>query len=94
MTKKFAGFELRDVNLSLENGSVLGLIGPNGAGKTTTIKLLGGLLKPDSGAALPAMGFGRIRGQAFGVRHRPAQKAFGSLERAEDEVLPRGGALP
>ncbi|HWR11063.1 MAG TPA: ABC transporter ATP-binding protein [Rectinemataceae bacterium] len=49
MTKKFAGFDLRDVTLSLETGSVLGLIGPNGAGKTTTIKLLGGLLKPDLG---------------------------------------------
>ena len=35
--------------LSVEEGSITGLIGPNGAGKTTTIKIILGLLKPDSG---------------------------------------------
>jgi ABC-2 type transport system ATP-binding protein len=37
------------LNLSLDDGSVMGLIGPNGAGKTTTIKMILGLLKPDKG---------------------------------------------
>jgi ABC-2 type transport system ATP-binding protein len=37
------------LNLSLDEGSVTALIGPNGAGKTTTIKMILGLLKPDSG---------------------------------------------
>ncbi|MEM2105153.1 MAG: ABC transporter ATP-binding protein [Candidatus Bathyarchaeia archaeon] len=37
------------LSLTLEEGSVTGLIGPNGAGKTTTIKIILGLLKPDSG---------------------------------------------
>jgi len=37
------------LNLKLDEGSVTGLIGPNGAGKTTTIKMILGLLKPDSG---------------------------------------------
>jgi ABC-2 type transport system ATP-binding protein len=37
------------LNLSLDDGSVMGLIGPNGAGKTTTIKMILGLLKPDNG---------------------------------------------
>jgi len=32
-------------------GEVLGLLGPNGAGKTTTVRLLNGLLEPDSGEA-------------------------------------------
>ena len=38
-------------NLSLEipTGIVFGFLGPNGAGKTTTIRLLLGLLEPDSG---------------------------------------------
>jgi ABC-2 type transport system ATP-binding protein len=37
------------LSLTLDEGSVAGLIGPNGAGKTTTIKMILGLLKPESG---------------------------------------------
>ncbi len=41
---------LENVNLSIEEGDILGFIGPNGAGKTTTIKLILGLQKIDSGS--------------------------------------------
>src|SRR5579859_418157 len=40
---------LRDVNFRVRAGEVLALLGPNGAGKTTAVKLLLGLLQPDSG---------------------------------------------
>lgn len=40
---------LKDVSFSLETGELLGFIGPNGAGKSTTIKILSGILRPDSG---------------------------------------------
>jgi simple sugar transport system ATP-binding protein len=40
---------LRDVNLRLRKGEVLGLIGDNGAGKSTLIKILSGFHQPDSG---------------------------------------------
>src|SRR4051794_12500395 len=40
---------LRDVNLHLRKGEVLGLLGDNGAGKSTLIKIISGFQKPDSG---------------------------------------------
>jgi simple sugar transport system ATP-binding protein len=40
---------LRDINLHLRKGEVLGLLGDNGAGKSTLIKILCGYHKPDSG---------------------------------------------
>lgn len=41
---------VRDVNLNIQKGEIVGLLGPNGAGKTTTFHMIVGLMKPDSGA--------------------------------------------
>jgi simple sugar transport system ATP-binding protein len=43
---------LRDVNLHLKKGEVLGLLGDNGAGKSTLIKIISGFQKQDSGKML------------------------------------------
>jgi len=40
---------IRDLDLDIETGAIHGLLGPNGSGKSTTMKMLMGLLKPDSG---------------------------------------------
>ena len=40
---------VRDVSIRVEEGRITGFLGPNGAGKTTTLRLLCGLLTPDSG---------------------------------------------
>lgn len=38
-----------DLNLNIESGDIYGFLGPNGAGKTTTIRMMLGLIRPDSG---------------------------------------------
>lgn len=41
---------VKDVTFTIEKGEIVGYIGPNGAGKSTTIKMLSGILQPDSGS--------------------------------------------
>jgi lipopolysaccharide export system ATP-binding protein len=40
---------VREVDLTVAQGEVVGLLGPNGAGKTTTFYIIVGLTRPDSG---------------------------------------------
>lgn len=50
LVKSFNGNPaLQGINLLLKKGEIYGLLGPNGAGKTTTLKILAGLISPDSG---------------------------------------------
>ncbi|NDP47109.1 MAG: ATP-binding cassette domain-containing protein [Sulfuriferula multivorans] len=51
LTKKYGDTEvLRGLDLTVQRGECFGLLGPNGAGKTTTLRLLLGLIEPDSGS--------------------------------------------
>lgn len=43
---------LHDVSFTIHDGEMVGYIGPNGAGKSSTIKILSGILTPDSGTVL------------------------------------------
>ena len=50
LTKSYGGRTVvREVNLDVKSGEVVGLLGPNGAGKTTTFYMVVGLTPPDSG---------------------------------------------
>ena len=50
LTKSYGGRTVvKDVNLKVDSGEVVGLLGPNGAGKTTTFYLLVGLTTPELG---------------------------------------------
>ena len=55
VSKSFGRTEvLRDLDLTVERGSVFALLGPNGAGKTTLINILSTLVSPDAGTATVA----------------------------------------
>ena len=61
LNKSFDNKEiLKDINLSIQSGRIIGLLGKNGVGKTTLIKLINDLLTPTSGEIL-------IKGQKIGV---------------------------
>jgi len=50
LSKSFGGREVvHDLSMQVKRGSIYGFLGPNGSGKTTTIRMLCGLLTPDSG---------------------------------------------
>lgn len=59
---------VQDVSMTLEQGWICGFLGPNGSGKTTTLRLLCGLLTPDSGEGR-CLGFD-IRRQADQIKRR------------------------
>jgi ABC-type multidrug transport system ATPase subunit len=67
LTKRFGELEaVRNLSLSIEQGSIFGFLGPNGSGKSTTIKMLCGLVEPTSGEAF-VNGF-NVRRQGDEVR--------------------------
>ena len=51
LTKRFNGvYAVRNISFKVERGDVYGFLGPNGAGKTTTIRMIMGIIQPDSGS--------------------------------------------
>ncbi len=50
LNKSYPGFSLRDINLVLPEGSIMGLVGENGAGKSTLIKLIMNAVSRESGS--------------------------------------------
>ena len=53
VSRRFGGLRaLSDINLTLEQGPIVGLIGPNGAGKSTLFNTIVGLVRPSSGSIL------------------------------------------
>ena len=49
-----------DLSFEVHTGEIFGLVGPDGAGKTTTLRMLAGIMTPDSGSATVA-GFDVVR---------------------------------
>lgn len=74
VTKRFGTtLALDDVSFEARAGRVLGFLGPNGSGKTTTLRILFGLVHPDSGRAL-------VDGRRYAELPHPARTVGAMLE--------------
>ena len=78
ISKRYPHFQLRDVDLSFEQGAVMGLVGPNGAGKSTILRIVMGLLGPDTGSV-------QVLGYAMPEQQIAAKRNIGFI--AEDMRL-------
>ena len=72
ITKTYSGTvkAVDNLNITIQDGEIFGFLGPNGAGKTTTIKMITGILRPDSGNI-------RINGIDINEKPLEAKKKFG-----------------
>jgi ABC-2 type transport system ATP-binding protein len=78
ITKHYRDFQLRNIDLCFDQGSVLGLVGPNGAGKSTILKIISGLIEPDAGSL-------KVLGQSMYENPASAKRNIGFV--AEDMRL-------
>lgn len=69
-----------DISFNVKGGEIVGFIGPNGSGKTTTMKMLTGIIKPDSG---------KITINGFNIRTDPikAKESIGYIADSPDMFL-------
>ena len=73
LVKRFGKFTAVDgVSITVEAGQIHGFLGPNGAGKTTSIRMIAGLLKPDSGRIL-------VNGHDLGREPEAAKASLGFI---------------
>lgn len=78
LTKSIGGRTIvEDVSFDVNEGEILGFLGPNGAGKTTTIRMLVGLIRPDSGSV-------RIAGKELRSSFEHAMRQVGCIVEQPD----------
>ena len=82
---------IRDINLTIKRGEIIGLLGPNGAGKTPTFYIIVGLIKPASGSILLDKGdISNLpiysRGQ-MGISYLPQEASIFRGMNVEDNLL-------
>jgi ABC-2 type transport system ATP-binding protein len=74
LTKRFgATVAVEDLSFTVTAGRIVGFLGPNGAGKTTTLRVLLGLVRPTSGAAM-------IQGRDYGKLADPVRTVGALLD--------------
>jgi len=71
---------VNNLTLTIQPGEIIGFIGPNGAGKTTTIKMMTGILKPDTGVI-------KLNGIDIQAQPLEAKRQFGYVSDNPDLFL-------
>jgi len=81
---------IRDVNLVLNRGEVVGLLGPNGSGKTTTFYAIAGLVQPEGGQVLvdgtDVTGLPMYRRAKLGIGYLPQEVSIFRGLSVEDNI--------
>jgi sodium transport system ATP-binding protein len=73
VSKRFGGtLAVDSLTVAAQDASITGLLGANGAGKSTTLRMIAGVLRPDSGTI-------RIGGRELGADRAAAQRDLGAL---------------
>ena len=83
---------IRDVNLDLARGEVVGLLGPNGSGKTTSFYAIAGLIIPEAGQVIidgqDVTGLPMYRRARLGIGYLPQEMSIFRGLNVEDNILP------
>jgi ABC-2 type transport system ATP-binding protein len=74
------GRGIMDINLDIHKGEIFGFLGPNGAGKTTAMKVMTGLIKPDSGDV-------KILGHSITEDYQKAMEKVGCIIETAESYL-------
>ena len=82
---------IRDVNLDLARGEVVGLLGPNGSGKTTSFYAIAGLIIPEAGQVIidgqDVTGLPMYRRARLGIGYLPQEMSIFRGLNVEDNIL-------
>ncbi len=87
LTKSYTAGQpvLRNLNFSIPSGKIIGLLGPNGCGKSTLIKLITGILVPDSGE-ITICGEPRSEKTNAYISYLPERTYFNSWMRVDELI--------
>ena len=91
LCKRYGDFwAVRDVDLEVNKGEIVGLLGPNGAGKTTTFYMITGMIKPTDGSIhLDGMNITRkamYQRSRFGIGYLPQDESIFRKLSVEDNL--------
>ncbi len=86
LVKRFDGFTaVEGVDIAVPKGSIYGILGPNGAGKTTTLRMLLGIIDPDSGY-IRVLGSERPTQVARRIGYLPEERGLYPAMKAADAI--------